>query len=86
MAPTTLVLVALAVGFLAVAAGLWMEWLWAWWVGAATSLFTVVADLGTHAPDRGWRIWLVFLGLFVVSAAQGARRGTPPSGSGEARD
>lgn len=66
-----LVLLGLSVIFLAVAVGLWLNRLWAWWVGAAVTLFTVVADAATRSPDRGWRIWLLFLAMFVTSAVQG---------------
>lgn len=36
------ILACLAAGFLAVGAGVWMEYLWAWWAAIGASLFTVV--------------------------------------------
>ena len=35
----------LGIGFLVVGAGLGFDYLWAWWVGLATTLFTVVMIL-----------------------------------------
>jgi hypothetical protein len=66
-----LILWLLAIGFLLVGVGLWMEYLWAWWVGLVTTLFTVVTDLLLDLPDGGWVLWSGFLIAFVITGAQG---------------
>lgn len=66
-----LVLWLLAFGFLLVGVSLWMEYLWAWWVGLATTVFTVVMDLLLGLPDGGWIVWSAFLVAFVISGVQG---------------
>jgi hypothetical protein len=68
-----LILVALAIGYLVVGVGIWMESLWAWWAGVAATLFVVVMDPLLGSPDHGWIIWSAFLFGFAVSAAQGWR-------------
>ena len=73
-----LILWLLVIGFLLVGVGLWMEYLWAWWVGLATTLFTVVMDLLLDLPDGGWVVWSAFLIAFVISGVQGmAGSGSP---------
>jgi hypothetical protein len=67
----------LGIGFLVVGAGLGFDYVWAWWVGLATTLFTVVMDLVLHAPDGGWVIWSGFLILFLISGVQGRTRPEP---------
>jgi hypothetical protein len=63
----------LGLGFLVVGGGLGFDYVWAWWVGFATTLFTVVMDLVLHAPDGGWVIWSGFLFLFLMSGQGRAR-------------
>jgi hypothetical protein len=46
----------LGIGFLVVGGGLGLDYLWAWWVGFATTLFTVVIDLLLDLPDGGWAL------------------------------
>jgi hypothetical protein len=73
-----LILWLLAIGFLLLGVGLWAEYLWAWWVGLATTLFTVVMDLLLDLPDGGWVLWSAFLIAFVISGVQGrAGPGSP---------
>jgi hypothetical protein len=68
----------LGIGFLAVGGGLGLDYLWAWRVGFATTLFTVVMDLLLDLPDGGWALWSAFLIAFVISGVQGrARWGSP---------
>jgi hypothetical protein len=67
-----LILCALAAAFLAVAFGLWIEAIWAWWAGCAMSAATVVLDLAL-LHDGDWIPWLAFAAVFAVSAAQGLR-------------
>ena len=69
----------LGIGFLVVGAGLGFDYVWAWWVGFATTLFTVVMDLVLHAPDGGWVIWSGFLILFLISGVQGRTRSESPA-------
>ena len=61
----------LAIGFLLVGVSLWTEYLWAWWVGLATTVFTVLMDLLLDLPDGGWIVWSFFLIAFVISGVQG---------------
>ena len=77
-----LILVALAIGYLVIGAGLWVEFVWAWWVGAAVTTATVVMSLAVHTPDGSWIVWLVFLVLFALTGVQGRRahRQPPPNG------
>ena len=67
-----LILFSLAAGFLAVAFGLLIEAIWAWWAGCAISAATVVLDLAL-VNDFDWIPWLAFLIVFGASAVQGAR-------------
>ena len=79
-----LVLILLAAGFLAVACGLWIDAVPAWWAGLAISAVTVVLDL-LVLHDTGWIPWLAILFAFAVSAAQGLRdraRGAIPTPHG----
>jgi hypothetical protein len=69
----------LAIGFLIVGAGLGFDYLWAWWVGFATTFFTVVMDLVLHVRDGGWVIWSGFLILFLMSGLQGRTESEPPA-------
>jgi hypothetical protein len=69
----------LGIGFVVVGVGLWMEYLWAWWVGLATTLFTVVMDLFLHLPDGGWVLWSGFLIAFLISGVRGEWRSVPPA-------
>lgn len=69
----------LGIGFLAVGAGLGFDYLWAWWVGLATTLLTVVMDLALHVGDGGRVIWSGFLILFLISGVQGRTRSEPPA-------
>ena len=74
-----LILLALAAGFLAVAFGLWIEALWAWWTGCAISTATVVLDLAL-VHDFDWIPWLAFLIAFGATAFQGFKdRSRAPS-------
>ena len=75
------ILVCLAIGYLIVGVGLLIERVWAWWLGTAVAAFTVVMSVALRSPDEGWVLWLVFLALFAVTAAQGRRdRVAPPGG------
>ena len=69
----------LGIGFLVVGAGLGFDYLWAWWVGLATTSFTVVMDLVLHVRDGGWVIWSGFLILFLLSGVQGRTESDPPA-------
>jgi hypothetical protein len=69
----------LGIGFLVVGAGLGFDYPWAWWVGLATTSFTVVMDLVLHVRDGGWVIWAGFLILFLISGVQGATRSEAPA-------
>ena len=69
----------LGIGFLVVGAGLGFDYLWAWWVGLATTSFTVVMDLVLHVRDGGWVIWSGFLILFLISGVQGRTRSEHPA-------
>lgn len=53
--------------------GLWIEYVWAWWAGAALTSFVVVMNLALGILDGGLVLWSVFLALFVASAVQGWR-------------
>jgi len=74
-----LLLWGLGIGFLVVGAGLGFDYLWAWWVGLATTSFTVVMDLVLHVRDGGWVIWSGFLILFLLSGVQGRTESDPPA-------
>jgi hypothetical protein len=67
-----LILFSLAAVFLAVAAGLWIEALWAWWTGLAIASATVALDLAM-LHDGGWMPWLAILAAFGVTAVQGIK-------------
>lgn len=69
----------LGIGFLVVGAGLGFDYLCAWWVGLATTSFTVVMDLVLHVRDGGWVIWSGFLILFLLSGVQGRTESDPPA-------
>ena len=69
----------LGIGFLVVGAGLGFDYLWAWWVGLATTFVTVVMDLLLDLPDGGWVVWSAFLIAFVISGVQGRVRTGSPS-------
>lgn len=65
------ILACLAAGFLAVGAGVWMEYLWAWWAAIGASLFTVVMTLAWRFPLTSALVWSAVLALLVTSAIQG---------------
>jgi hypothetical protein len=66
-----LILLALGAIYLVVGAGIWIENLWAWWLGLAAASIVVVADLIRGVHDGGLLLWSAFLVLFIVSAVQG---------------
>lgn len=65
------ILLLLAAGFLAIAAGLWLEYVWAWWAGVSAAIVVIVVGSVLNAPDSGWMIWSVFLVAFGISGVQG---------------
>jgi hypothetical protein len=65
------ILVCLAAGFLVIGAGVWMEYLWAWWAAIGVSLFTVVMTLALGFPLTSALVWSAVLALLVTSAIQG---------------
>jgi hypothetical protein len=84
------ILLLMALGFLVVGIGLWAEFLWAWWVGAAAALFTVGMGAVLGIELGGLLVWSAFLILFIVSAIQGFHGTEPPTprwrGAPEGRD
>jgi hypothetical protein len=68
-----LILITLGAAYLLVGAGLWMEYVWAWWIGLALTSIVVVVDLIRGTRDGGLVEWSVFLVLFALSFAQGLR-------------
>ena len=66
-----IILGCLAAGFLAVGAGVWMEYPWAWWAAIGVSLFTVVMTFALRFPFTSALVWTVVLALLVTSAIQG---------------
>jgi hypothetical protein len=77
------ILIALAVAFLVVGASLWLELLWAWWVGAAMTGLVVAVGVVRRTTDGGWLVYTGFFVAFGVSAIQGwlDRSHAPKKGS-----
>ncbi len=57
---------------MAVALGLWVESVWAWWIGLVLTSVVVVIDLA-RGVIAGLVVWGVFLALFALSALHGLR-------------
>jgi hypothetical protein len=68
-----LILLVLGAAYLAVGVGLWVEYMWAWWVGLALSTIVVIVDVVRRVFDGGLVLWAVSLILFALSAADGLR-------------
>jgi len=73
-ASNRIILAAIAIAFLGIGAGLWMEFPWAWWAGFAVTAFTVVMSLVLKAPDGGGLIWPALLLVWMASAVVSWRR------------
>lgn len=65
-----LILCLLTAIFLIVAVGMWTEFVWAWWAGAAVTLLTIVMGRILKIATAGI-VWPAILVGFVVSGAQG---------------
>jgi ABC-type antimicrobial peptide transport system permease subunit len=65
------ILAGIAIIYVVVGTGLWLELLWAWWAGVGLTVAVVVLGPLLREPDQGWIVWSVFLGGFVGSAIQG---------------
>ncbi len=74
-----LILVVLGAAYLLVGVGLWVEYIWAWWVGLVLTSVVVIVDLVRGVLDGGLVEWGAFLVLFAASAVQGL--GGPASDS-----
>ncbi len=69
-----IILGAIAIAFLGIGAGLWMELPWAWWAGLGVTAFTVVMSVILRAPDLGGLIWPALLLVWIASAVVSWRR------------
>jgi hypothetical protein len=49
-----LILLGIGAAHLIVGAGLWMEYLWAWWAGVALTSFVVLMDLALGSVTAVW--------------------------------
>jgi hypothetical protein len=67
------VLFGIAIVALVIAAGLFVEEVWAWWAGVSTALLTVGGSAILGRPVGEYFIWLLFVGCFVISGVQGLR-------------
>jgi hypothetical protein len=57
---------------LTLAAGLFLEYSWAWWAGTVLAGSVVVLDLSLRA-DRGWIVWAFVLGAFLFTGLHETR-------------
>jgi hypothetical protein len=64
------ILLLLAIPFILVGVGMWIEDLRAWWAGLIMCAISVLASLIARL-GLGWMPWLAFLTMFFVSAKQG---------------
>jgi hypothetical protein len=78
------VLFGIAVVALVIAAGLFVEEVWAWWAGVSVALLTVGGSAILGRPVGEYVVWLLFVACFVISGVQGLRRDR--RGNGELRE
>jgi hypothetical protein len=67
------VLFGIAVVALVIAAGLFVEEVWAWWAGGSVTLLTVGGSAILGRPVGEYFIWSLFAACFVISGVQGLR-------------
>jgi len=65
------ILLTMGIVFLAVGAGIWMAYPWAWWAGLIVTTVTVVGTIVAGLPIGEAVVWTVALVSFGVSALQG---------------
>jgi hypothetical protein len=73
-----IILFALALGFVAEGAGLFLESVWAWWSGVAIAAITVVAGRSLGHEYGALIPWALVLCLLAASAVQGMRVAPKP--------
>jgi hypothetical protein len=66
-------LTVMALVFLSIGVGLWLEYLWAWWLAVGLTAFVAVLGPVVHEPSGGWILWAMGLALLAVSGVQGYR-------------
>ena len=68
-----LILLFLAVTFMIVGAGIWIECRWAWWTGVGVTVATVLLARVLDVPADTGPAWPGLIVLFVITAIQGSR-------------
>ena len=68
-----LILSFLAVAFMIVGAGIWIERRWAWWTGVGVTVATVLLARVLDVPADTGPVWPGLVVLFGITAIQGAR-------------
>ena len=68
-----LILLFVAVTFMIVGAGIWIERRWAWWAGVGVAVATVVLARVVDVPADTGPVWPGLIVLFVITAIQGSR-------------
>ena len=68
-----LILTFLAVVFMIVGAGIWIERRWAWWTGVGVAVATVMLARALDVPADTGPVWPGLIVLFVITAIQGSR-------------
>ena len=68
-----LILLFLALTFMIVGAGIWIERRWAWWTGVGLAVATVVLSRVLDVPADTGPVWPGLIVLFVITAIQGSR-------------
>ena len=68
-----LILTFLAVVYMLVGAGIWIERRWAWWTGAGVTVATVLLARVLDVPAHTGPVWPALIVLFAITAIQGSR-------------
>lgn len=68
-----LILLLLGIAYAVVGAGVWMEYVWAWWSGLVLASIVVVVDAILGIFDGGFAVWALLLMLFLASGIDGWR-------------